>query len=171
MKYRELLERILREKPQRKTRLTHLQSLHSDSSNSYTFTLFIVTSLRGTLGKTFLTIPISMRSFFDALGSSQEWTNSHWLMLWVIVESSKLKKKQVRRNLVGVGGWRAQVHQVDQTLRVFCCSCIPTCFFSGLLTAWKATERFYIEGFGFLFDNTSLCCPCVCISLPLIFAI
>ena len=28
-------------------------------------------------------------------------------------------------------------------------------------------ERFYVEGFGFLFDNTSLCCPCVCISLPL----
>ena len=22
----------------------------------------------------------------------------------------------------------------------------------------------YAEGFGFLFDNTSLCCPCVCIS-------
>ena len=28
-------------------------------------------------------------------------------------------------------------------------------------------ERFYAEGFNFLFDNTSLCCPCVCISLPL----
>ena len=28
-------------------------------------------------------------------------------------------------------------------------------------------ERFYAEGFGFLFDNTSLCCLCVCISLPL----
>ena len=27
--------------------------------------------------------------------------------------------------------------------------------------------RFYAEGFSFLFDNTSLCCPCVCISLPL----
>ena len=30
-------------------------------------------------------------------------------------------------------------------------------------------ERFYVKGFGFLFDNTSLCCPCVCISLPLSF--
>ena len=34
-------------------------------------------------------------------------------------------------------------------------------------------ERFYAEGFGFIFDNTSLCCPCVYISLslslPLIF--
>ena len=28
-------------------------------------------------------------------------------------------------------------------------------------------ERFYTEGFSFLFDNTSLFCPCVCISLPL----
>ena len=28
-------------------------------------------------------------------------------------------------------------------------------------------KRFYTEGFGFLFDNTSLCCPCVCISLSL----
>ena len=27
--------------------------------------------------------------------------------------------------------------------------------------------RFYAEGFGFLFDNTSLCCPCVYISLSL----
>ena len=27
--------------------------------------------------------------------------------------------------------------------------------------------RFYAEGFSFLFDNTSLCCPYVCISLPL----
>ena len=25
----------------------------------------------------------------------------------------------------------------------------------------------YAESFSFLFDNTSLCCPCVCISLPL----
>ena len=28
-------------------------------------------------------------------------------------------------------------------------------------------ERFYAEGFDFLFDNTLLYCPCVCISLPL----
>ena len=56
-------------------------------------------------------------------------------------------------------------------LGVFSYSCIPTSFSSGLLTAWKATERFYVEDFGFLFDNTSLCCLCVCISLPLIFAI
>ena len=34
-------------------------------------------------------------------------------------------------------------------------------------STWRAVERFYAEGFGFLFDNTLLCCPCVCISLPL----
>ena len=44
---------------------------------------------------------------------------------------------------------------------------MPTTFSSGLLTAWRAAKRFYAEGFDFLFDNTSLCCPCVCISLPL----
>ena len=30
-------------------------------------------------------------------------------------------------------------------------------------------KRFYAKDFGFLFDNTSLCCLCVCISLPFIF--
>ena len=38
---------------------------------------------------------------------------------------------------------------------VYCCSCIPTIFSSGLLTALRAAERFYAKGFGFLFDNTS----------------
>ena len=28
-------------------------------------------------------------------------------------------------------------------------------------------ERFYVESFGFLFDNILLCCPGVCISLSL----
>ena len=63
--------------------------------------------------------------------------------------------------------WRAQIHWVDQAWRVYCYSCIPTTFSSGLLTAWKAAERFYAESFGFLFDNTSLSCPCDCISLRL----
>ena len=52
-------------------------------------------------------------------------------------------------------------------LEGYCCSCIPTIFSSGLLTAWRVAERFYAEGFSFLFDNTLLCCLCVCISLPL----
>ena len=47
--FRENFERETLEK----TRLTHPQSLHNDSSNSLTLTLSIVTSLRGTLVKTF----------------------------------------------------------------------------------------------------------------------
>ena len=62
-----------------------------------------------------------------------------------------------------------QVHWVDQAWRVFGYSCIPTSFSSGLLTAWRAAERFFVEYFGFLFDNTSLCYLCVCIFLPFLF--
>ena len=47
--FRELLKRILREKPQRKTRLIHSQSSHRNFSNSSTLFLSIVKSLRGTL--------------------------------------------------------------------------------------------------------------------------
>ena len=155
MKCRELPEKILREKPQRKTRLTHQQSSHTDSSNSSTLILSIVTSLRGSLPKLFLIIPTFVRRPFGAWEAVRKGPISYWLMLWAIAESSKLKKKQVLRNFVGVGAWRAQVHWVDQAWRVFCCSCIPTTFFSGLFTAWRAVERFYAEGFNFLFDNTS----------------
>ena len=155
MKCRELPERILKEKPQRKTRLTHPQSLHRDSSNSSTLTLSIVTSLRGSLPKSFLTIPTSVRRPFGAWKAIRKGPISYWLILWAIAKSGKLKKKQVRRNLVGVRAWRAQVHWVDQVWRVFCYSCIPITFFSGLFTAWRVGKRFYAESFGFLFDNTS----------------
>ena len=155
MKCKELLERILREKPQRKTRLTHLQSSHRDSLNSSTLILSIVTSLRGSLPKHFLIIPTSVRRPFGAWEAIRKGPISYWLMLWAIVESDKLKKKQVRRNLIGVGAQRASVHWVDQAWRAFYCSCISTTFFNGLFTTWKVTKRFYAEGFGFLFDNTS----------------
>ena len=155
MKCRELLERILREKPQKKIRLTHPQSSHRDSSNSSTLILSIVTSLGGSLPKFFLTIPTSVRRPFGAWEAVRKEPISYWLMLWAIVESGKLKKKQVRRNLVEVEAQKAQVHLVDQTWRVFYCSYISTTFFSGLFTAWRVAEMFYAEGFGFLFDNTS----------------
>ena len=93
-KCRELPERILREKPWRKTRLTHPQSSHRDSSNSSTFTLSIVTFLRGSLPKLFLTIPISMRRPFGVWEAVRKGPISHWLMLWSIAESGKLKKKK-----------------------------------------------------------------------------
>ena len=61
------------------------------------------------------------------------------------------------------------MHWVDLAWRVFCYSCIPTSFSSGLLTAWRVAERFFAEYFGFLFDNISLCYLCVCIILPFLF--
>ena len=35
------------------------------------------------------------------MGSSLEGTNGYWLMLWDIVESGKLEKTKIQRNLVG----------------------------------------------------------------------
>ena len=69
-KCRELPERILRKKPQRKIRLIHPQSSLRDSSNSFTLFLSIVKSLRRTLPKPLFTIPISMKRLFGALGSN-----------------------------------------------------------------------------------------------------
>ena len=112
-KCRELPERILREKPQRKIRLTHSQSIHRNSSNSSTLTFSIVISLRGSLPKPFLTILTSVRRPFGAWKAVRKGSISYWLMLWAIVEFDKLKKKYFRRNLVGVRALRAQVHQVD----------------------------------------------------------
>ena len=170
-KCRELPERILREKPQRKTRLTHSQSSSLDPPNSSTLTLSIDISLRDTLPKSLSHHAHINKKIFWCLGSNSEGTNSFWLMQWAIAGSSKLKKTRFSVTLLEQEAWRAQLHWVDQAWRVFCCSCIPTLFFSGLLIAWRVVERFYVENFGFLFDNTSLCCLCVCISLPLIFAI
>ena len=81
MKYRELRERILREKTQRKIRLIHPQSSHRDSSNSSTLFLSIVKSLRGTLPKHFLTIPISVRSPFGVWEAVKKGPISYWQML------------------------------------------------------------------------------------------
>ena len=53
-----------------KTRLIHPQSSLKDSSNSSTLFLSIIKSLRGLLPKLFLTISISMKGLFGALGSS-----------------------------------------------------------------------------------------------------
>ena len=172
MKCRESLERILREKPQRKIRLTHPQSSSFDSSNSSTLFLSIVKSLRGLVPKPFLTISIPVRRLFGVQGSSQEGTN--FILADAMVKQWNLGSQ--KRNRFGVTSLEqeartAQVHWVDQAWRVFCCSCIPISFFSRLLTAWRAVERFYAENFSFLFDNALLCCLCVCISLPLIFSI
>ena len=82
MIFREFLKRILREKPQRKTRLIHPQSSYRDSSNSSTLFLSIVKSLRDTLPKPFLTIPISMRRSFGVWKAVKKGPISYWQMLW-----------------------------------------------------------------------------------------
>ena len=168
---RELPERILREKPQRKTRLTHPQSSSFNSPNSSTLTLSIDISLRGTLAKSLSHHTHIYEKLFWCLGSSLEGSNSIWLMQWAIAGSGKIGKTRFGVTLLEQEAQRAQVHLVDQAQRVFYYSCIPTSFSSGLLTTWMAAERFYSQNFNFLFDNTSLCCLCVCISLPLIFSI
>ena len=71
------------------------------------------------------------------------------------MESGKLKKTKVRCNLVGVRSLEDLSTLGRLGLRVFYFSYILTLFFSGLFTAWRAAERFYTEGFDFLFDNTS----------------
>ena len=76
-----------------KTRLTHPQSSHIDSSNSSTLIISIVISLRGSLPKYFLTIPTSVRRPFSAWEAIRKGPISYWLMLWFIAESGKLKKK------------------------------------------------------------------------------
>ena len=82
MIFRELLARILREKPERKIRLIHPQSSHRDSSNSSTLFLSIVKSLRGTLPKPFFTILISVRMSFGVWEAVKMGPISYWLMLW-----------------------------------------------------------------------------------------
>ena len=84
-------------------------------------------------------------------------------MLWAIAESGKLEETNVRHNLVEA--------REDKGLEGLLLFMYPNfILFSGLLTTWRVAEMFYTEDFGFLFDNTSLCCLCVYISLPLIFA-
>ena len=67
---RELPERILWEKPQRKQDWLIHNLYPRDFSNSSTLFLSIVKSLRGSLPKHFLTISIPVRGLFGVLGSS-----------------------------------------------------------------------------------------------------
>ena len=85
-------------------------------------------------------------------------------------EILQAREDKVRRNPVGARSLEGLGALSRLGLEGLLLSCIPTLFSSGLLTVWRALERFFAEDFGFLFDNTSLYCLCVCISLPLIFA-
>ena len=74
-KCRELLERILREKSQRKPRLTHPQFQIFEFLNSSTLTLSIDISLRGTFAKYLSHHTYISEEVFWYLGSSSEMTN------------------------------------------------------------------------------------------------
>ena len=79
-KCRKLLERILKDKPQKTTRLIHPQSYTFVSPNSSTLILSIGICLRGALAKS---VPHHIHigeKVIWCLGSSLERTNSFWLM-------------------------------------------------------------------------------------------
>ena len=82
MKCRELSERILKNKPQGKTRMTHLQSYTFDSLNSSTLTFSIVIPLRGSLTKSLPHHIHISEKILDVWEAVQEITNSFWLMQW-----------------------------------------------------------------------------------------
>ena len=147
LKCRELLERILREKPQRKTRLSHPQSSSFNSLNFSTLTLSIDISLRGTLAKSLSHHTHIYEEVIWCLESSSEETNSFWLKQWATAGSGKLEKTRFDVTLLQQEAQRAQVHWVDQAWRVFCYSCIPILFFSG------SFER--LEGGGEVFSPSS----------------
>ena len=72
-------------------------------------------------------------------------------------EIQKVRECKALPSQLVAGAWKAQVHEVGYAWRVFCYSCTPTHSLADRFTSWRAAERFFIEFFGFLFDNTSAC--------------
>ena len=72
-----------------------------------------------------------------------------------IARFGKAREDKVPRSQLVAGAQRAPVHWVDQVWRVFCYLCTPTLFSSGSITTWGTAKRFFVEFFGFLFNNTS----------------
>ena len=69
----------------------------------------------------------------------------------------KASEDMTPRSPLVARAWKAQVHEVDEVWRVFCYLCTLILFTSELISTWRVAERFFIEFFGFLFDNTSWC--------------
>ena len=103
---RELLDRILREKPQKTIRLIHPQFYSFDSLNSSTLTFFIDITLIGALAK-YLPhhIHISEKVIW-CLGSSSERTNSFGRCNGLIAGFGKLEKTRLSLTLLEEEGWR-----------------------------------------------------------------
>ena len=88
----ELIERILRKKPQRTTRLIHSQSYTFDSSNSSTLILSIDIPLGGFLAKSLPHHIHINEKVIWCLGSSSERINSFGWCNGLIAGSGKLEK-------------------------------------------------------------------------------
>ena len=97
-----------------KNKIDLSQSSSFDSLNSPTLTLYIDTSLRGTLAKSLSHHTHICEKAFWCLGSIQERTNSFWLMQSTISEFGKLEKTRFGVTLLEQEVWRVQVHWVDQ---------------------------------------------------------
>ena len=99
------MSRASRENFERKT----LEKNKIDSSPIFKFLYshpFYYYILERYITKTFSHYTQSVRRPFGVWEAVKKGPISYWLMLWAIVESGKLKKKQVSRNLVGVVAWR-----------------------------------------------------------------
>ena len=67
-----------------------------------------------------------------------------------VLHDLESQRRKVSSSQLVARVWRAQVHWVDQTWRVFCYLCTPTLSSCGSITAWRAVERFFAEFFSFL---------------------
>ena len=103
----EFPERILREKPQRTTRLIHPQFYTFDSSNSSTLTISIDISLRGPLAKSLPHHFHISEKIIWCLGSSSERTNSFGWCNELIAWSGNLEKTRLGLTLLEQEVWRA----------------------------------------------------------------
>ena len=86
-------------------------------------------------------------------------------MLWAIAESGKLEKTKVRRNLVGARSLEGLCTLGRLGLKDLLLFMYPNIILQWIIDCLEGDKEFYVEDFGFLFDNTSLCCLCVCIFL------
>ena len=78
-----------------------------DSSNSFTLTLSIDISLRGTLAKSLSHHTHICEKVFWCLGSCSEGTNSFWLIQRAIAGSGKLEKTRFDITLLEQESWKA----------------------------------------------------------------
>ena len=107
MKFRKLLERILREKTLEKNKIDSSTILYLWFLNSSTLTISIVLPLRGPLAKSLSHHTYISEKVIWCLGSSSESTNSFGWCNGLIAESEKLEKTRLDLTLLEQEAWRA----------------------------------------------------------------